>query len=94
MGNVNNKAHLTLHSLHLHMCHSLDLYFSRALEFRLLVRRSGDVCVNRAPVHTGFFGHHPLIKFLLVSVGFGKGMYPNQTSWVFMGRIQWLQLLL
>lgn len=44
MGNVNNKAHLILHSLHLHMCHSLHLYFSRASEFRLLAWQSGDVC--------------------------------------------------
>jgi len=53
-----------------------------------------DVCVNRAPFHTERFEHRRLIQFLLVSVGLGRAMYPNQTSWVFMGRVQWLQLLL
>lgn len=86
----NNKSCLTLHSLHLLMCHSLYLCFSCASVFKLLVRQSRDVCVNRAPIHTGGFGHHVLIQFSQVLMGFGRGLYPNQTSWVFKGRVQWL----
>lgn len=93
-GNVNNKAHLTLRLLHLHLCHSLHLSSSHASEFRLSARQGGDVPVNRAPVHTGCFGHQLLIQSLLVSLGLGKGVCPNQSSWIFMGSVQWLQLLL
>lgn len=71
MGNI-NKSCLTLCSLHLLMCHSLYLCFSGASVFKLLVRQSGDVCVNRAPIHTGGFGHHLLIQFSQVLVGFGR----------------------
>lgn len=82
MGNRNNISCLTPHLLHPFLCHSLCVYFLHASDFKLMTKQNG------VPIHKGGFGHHLLVPFLMVFMGLGRGICPNQTLWVFFGRLR------
>ena len=47
---------------------------------------------NGVPIHKGSFGHRLLVLFLMVFMGLGRGMCPNQTLWVFFDRLREMEL--